>query len=30
MELMAQAGFAEVQRHDDVLYQPVLIGVRLK
>jgi SAM-dependent methyltransferase len=30
MELMVQAGFADVRRHDDVLFQPVLTGMRLK
>jgi SAM-dependent methyltransferase len=28
LELMAQAGFVDMQRRDDVLFQPVLIGYR--
>ncbi|MEP7002558.1 MAG: class I SAM-dependent methyltransferase [bacterium] len=28
LELMRGAGFSRVERHDDVLFQPVLVGVR--
>ncbi len=28
LDLMREAGFARVQRHDGVLFQPVLVGVR--
>jgi hypothetical protein len=28
MQLMSAAGFVDVQRRDDVLFQPVLVGRR--